>query len=122
MKLLYRTAFLVYVLVLVWIYLNPTMGITSVEVNSKSLRVDYLLHGIAFFALPIIAYLANGEKKRPYLWYIFIVFSGLLALSIEFFQQLVPGRAFNPLDILSNLIGLTLGFTLVLVYRRMRVK
>ncbi len=98
------------------------MGITSVEVSTKSYRVDYVLHGLAFFILPIIAYLANGEMERPYLWYAFIVFSIILALSIEFIQQLVPGRVFNPLDILANFIGLAFGFSLVLVYRKIRKK
>lgn len=98
------------------------MGVTSVEVNSISFRIDYILHGLAFFILPIIAYLANGDRKRPFLWYAFIVFSVILALSIEFIQQLVPGRVFNPLDILSNFIGLASGFIVVLIYRRIRLK
>jgi VanZ family protein len=122
MKLFYRIGFLLYVLLLIWVYLNPSMGITSVEVSNKSYRVDYFLHGFAFFILPIVAYLANGERERPFLWYAFIVFSVILALSIEFIQQLVPGRVFNPLDLLSNIIGLIIGFTLVLIYRRIRMK
>lgn len=98
------------------------MGITSVEVSSKPFRVDYILHGLAFFILPIIAYLANGERGRSYLWYAFITFSVILALSIEFIQQLVPGRVFNPLDILANFIGLALGFIVVLINRKIRFK
>ncbi len=118
MKLIYRIGFIVYVLALIGFYFCPSTGITSVEVNSNTYRVDYLLHGFAFFVLPIAAFLANGDKKRPYLWWIFVRFSFILAIAIEFIQQLVPERAFNPKDTLSNIIGLLIGVAFVLAYRR----
>jgi VanZ family protein len=118
MKLTYRIGFIVYVLALIGFYFCPSTGITSVEVNSNTYRVDYLLHGFAFFVLPIVAFLANGDRRRPYLWWIFVGFSFILAIAIEFIQQLVPERAFNPKDTLSNIIGLLIGVAFVLAYRR----
>ncbi|HDP74450.1 MAG TPA: VanZ family protein [Bacteroidales bacterium] len=121
MKLFYRIGFIIYVLALIGFYFCPSTGITtSVEVNSNTYRVDYLLHGFAFLVLPIVAFLANGDRKRPYLWWIFIGFSFILAIAFEFIQQLVPERAFNPKDTLSNIIGLSIGVALVLMYRKCR--
>lgn len=117
MKLLFRIAFILYALFLLWAYLNPSMGITSVEVNKQTVRIDYFLHAMAFMVLPIISHLACSHRASQNLWYALIITSFVLALSMEFLQQLVPGRTFNPLDIVANVTGVTVGAALAFVHR-----
>lgn len=116
MKLIFRIVFFLYVALLLWFYLHPSMGITSIDLKGQSVRVDYPLHGLAFAFLPILSYLATKSRKKPYLWYALLAVSFILALSMEHLQQLTPGRTFNPLDILSNFIGVVVGLLLVLLY------
>lgn len=114
MKLLFRIGFVLYVLVLIYVYMHPSLGITSASINQKSYRIDYFLHALAFVPLPLIALLGKDGEKPFRFWFFALLLAFLLALSLEFFQQFIPGRKFNPKDILSNCVGFTIGLILVL--------
>jgi VanZ family protein len=94
------------------------MGSGSIKIEGTSFRVDYLVHSLAFFVLPVLGYWANGYKGRVKLWYLFIVISVVLAIGTEFLQMLVPGRVLNPFDTLSNLVGLLVGVASVQIYQQ----
>jgi VanZ family protein len=97
--------------------IHPLLGLGSAKIMGTSFRADYLIHSLAFFILPVLAYRANGYKGRVNLWYLFIIISAVLAIGTEFLQLLVPGRVLNPLDTISNLVGLLIGVVAVLIYQ-----
>ncbi len=117
MKLAMRLLFVFYALLLVWVSVNPSMGLSKITINETTFRVDYPLHAIAFILFPIIGYFANGQNGSHRLWWAFNSVSLSLAIGTEYLQLLISQRTFNPYDILSNVLGLTIGIVLVKLYR-----
>jgi VanZ family protein len=115
----FKIAFWVYLLAIVVVSVIPSAGITRVNINNSIYRVDYALHALAFFILPILAFLAASNKLgfSSKLWWFMIILSLLVAILTEFVQIYVPGRRFNPLDIYSNLLGLLIGVVTVKFYQ-----
>jgi VanZ family protein len=73
------------------------------------IRLDYLMHFCEYGLLTIIAFLsfAGIEFKIAFKKYIIILMSLIFfAVLDEFHQKLIPGRSFNPSDILSNISGI----------------
>jgi len=120
MKYFFRVLFSVYIVLILWVSLNPSSGITRLGINESSYRVDYFLHAIAFLVLPIIAYFSSSDNKKRKFWWILIAISVVIAIGTEFLQNFVPDRTFNPLDILSNLSGLFIGIILVTLYQKIK--
>lgn len=120
MKYFFRVLFSVYIVLIIWVSLNPSSGITRLDINESSYRVDYLLHAIAFLVLPIIAYFSSSDSKTRKFWWTLITISVVIAIGTEFLQKFVPDRTFNPLDILSNISGLFIGVILVFLYQKIK--
>ncbi len=89
-------------------------AITKAGTGLKTVRLDYLYHAIAFFTGTILAILRFATYKReddkytlaPAIRIITVVASLILfAILHEYLQKLIPYRAFNINDIISNLAG-----------------
>ncbi len=103
---------------IVAVSLIPSAGIGTAEFGNIEFRIDYPLHAIAFFPLPLSAWITcNYRSSSPS-----VCFAGMIAISIilaigtEFMQIMVPGRSFNVMDIISNILGIILGLSLALAY------
>jgi VanZ family protein len=118
MKILFRLAFWLYAAIIIWLSLSSPNGIVKFSLDYSGFRLDYTLHVFGFVLMPIICFLASGKGENRYLWWINIGLSFLIAIGAEYMQMLVPGRRFNPLDILFNLLGLFIGLAFVLIYNR----
>ncbi|HOF91412.1 MAG: VanZ family protein [Rikenellaceae bacterium] len=114
MKMLYRVLFVIYVTILLWLSLSTPTGIVKFAQDFSIFRLDYTLHVVGFIPMPIISYLASGHREHRALWHFFMVLTFLLSFALEYVQMLVPGRRFNPLDMLFNVIGVMVG--LVAIY------
>jgi VanZ family protein len=82
------------------------------EFNDTSIRLDYLLHFIAYFSLAVFYLLWKANKYfsiKPHLLYGFLIGGFILAAGSEGIQSLIPGRTFNPYDFFSNAAGIILG-------------
>lgn len=82
------------------------------EFNDKSIRLDYLLHFMAYFSLAIFYLLWKANKYfniKPHLLYSFLIGGFILAAGSEGIQSLIPGRTFNPYDFYANAAGIILG-------------
>ncbi|MFP4556472.1 MAG: VanZ family protein [Bacteroidales bacterium] len=117
MKYFFRVAFLIYIVLILWVSLNPSAGISKVDFNESTYRVDYFLHALAFLTLPILAFFASSTCKTTKLWWVLIGVSTIIAIGTEYLQLVVPDRTFNPLDILSNVGGLIVGILVVVAYK-----
>ena len=106
--MLYRVLFVIYVTILLWLSLSTPTGIVKFAQDFSIFRLDYTLHVVGFIPMPIISYLASGHREHRALWHFFMVLTFLLSFALEYVQMLVPGRRFNPLDMLFNVIGVML--------------
>ncbi|HKL07696.1 MAG TPA: VanZ family protein [Bacteroidales bacterium] len=82
------------------------------EFNDKSIRLDYLLHFIAYFSLAIFYLLWKANKYfniKPHLLYSFLIGGFILAAGSEAIQSLIPGRTFNAYDFYANAAGIIAG-------------
>jgi VanZ family protein len=96
----------------------PTPKITTGKVE---LRVDYIFHFCEYAFLTFITFLTLVRKdfKLPLKKYLLITFCLIIfAVADEYHQKLIPGRAFNVKDILSNLTGVFGGLLICLVVFR----
>lgn len=108
----------------------PSVGkTTSVDIGKIEIRLDYLYHIIIYLTGTFLAILWSVGPLRPPYTSLFwrrialaVAFMILLAVAQEFIQKLIPSRAFNINDIISNLIGVILGeiLTIILLLRSVR--
>lgn len=122
MKNLFRIILAVYSILIIAVSVSPSMGVGSVEINSIEFRSDYILHALAFVVVPIFAFVASGFSCTSKQWFFYLTIATLLALGAEFIQILTPSRTFNPIDILSNLFGLSLGILISRLWCRSRLQ
>jgi VanZ family protein len=90
------------------------------------IRLDYIIHILEYGGLSFFAFLTFTRQdfhinSKNYL----VITLSLLVFCVldEFHQKVIPGRTFNPNDILSNITGVLggLGFC-VIVFRKIHVK
>jgi VanZ family protein len=97
-------------------------SINSLDVGTIEIRLDYLYHIIMYLAGTFLAILWSvGLLKPPYtslFWRRTALAAALmilLAVGQEFLQKLIPYRAFNINDIISNISGVILGEVLTII-------
>lgn len=112
-----RIVFVVYALLLVWVSVSPSMGLSKITVNETTFRIDYPLHALAFVLFPVIGYFANGQNGSHKVWWALNSISLSLAIGTEYLQLFISQRSFNPNDIFFNVLGLAIGIALVTLYR-----
>ena len=87
----------------------PSLPTPKIDTGKIAIRLDYLIHFCEYGVLSFMAFLSfeGNEFKMSYRKFILITL-GLISFAIldEFHQKLIPGRAFNVKDILSNILGI----------------
>jgi len=77
--------------------------------------MDKLIHVISFGLLGLLS--GASSKPRPRLLAIvFIIWSGY-GLAIEIIQSFIPGRSFEALDLVADMVGTILGY---LIFSQLR--
>ena len=87
----------------------PSIPTLKIHTAKAEIRLDYLIHFCEYGVLAFMAFLsfAGNEFKISYRKSILItLFLIAFAILDEFHQKLIPGRAFNVKDILSNILGI----------------
>jgi glycopeptide antibiotics resistance protein len=98
--------------------ISPGAGVGSAIIGDYKFRLDYPLHAIAFIPLPVLSWIHRGCSKNFFNQAGYrntIIFCFLLAIVAETLQIFVPTRTFNPLDIVSNSLGVVLGLAAVVI-------
>ena len=80
----------------------------------SSIRLDYLLHVIAYAGLAFLGKLGL-KPKRQLLMILFLV---AFAAATEAIQAALPYRAFNVVDLVSNVVGICVGWVVGFVFVR----
>lgn len=116
---LYKSVFwLGYLTVLITAFIPVVGSFNRVHIGHGlfKIRLDHLLHVAAYFL--ICMYYLFGQRKGLILFkkhslYKFILLILLLATVTEVVQLWVPARAFNPFDLLANVVGLMIGVMII---------
>jgi VanZ family protein len=80
-----------------------------------NIRWDYLLHAMVYFPLPLLMVL--GWKRNLRMVWIVAVSLAVFVL-FELIQRILPYRSFNINDMVANGVGVMLGWTGVLIFRK----
>ncbi len=102
----------------------PSEAMTRIDIGKIEIRLDYLFHIIIYASGIFLAFFwrANKQMKTSPGDMIMITLLLLaLATGQEFLQKLIPYRAFNINDIISNTAGILTGLPLtLLVFKSIR--
>ena len=87
----------------------PSIPTLKLHAGELTLRLDYLIHFLEYATLAILAYVTFSERnvkirfrKSSVITLLLIVF----AFADEFHQKWIPGRSYNPADIISDITGI----------------
>jgi len=86
-----------------------------------SIRLDYLLHIVMILAFAIIWVLGKKWNVRWFTKHETLKYCAVVVLAgigLELIQLALPWRAFNPMDLLANLIGAALAAAIIIVSNR----
>jgi len=125
-KLFWSRIFLVWVIALVVLNIIPNFTPESlIKEDSDIFRTDYIQHFLSFLALPVFYSLSGRrtfvDRYTEKLW--LIIFCGILfAATTESLQIIVPGRSFNPVDLILNISGLITGIIIIVGLNKIKVK
>jgi glycopeptide antibiotics resistance protein len=112
------TTFWIWSATILLVSVSPGAGVGSAIIGDFSFRLDYPLHTIAFIPLPVLSWIHRGCSRNFFSQSGYrntIIFCFLLAIVAETLQIFVPTRTFNPLDIVSNSLGVVLGLAAVVI-------
>lgn len=82
------------------------------------LRLDYLVHLMTFLIFSWVFILGEVTKKRVFSSQGVLKFTSVVvsaACWFEFVQKMLPYRAYNPIDMMFNLIGALIGIILIMI-------
>jgi len=100
----------------------PNLPTPKISTGKVEIRFDYVFHFCEYGFLTFLAFLTFIRKDfRSELKKFIIITLCLIIFAIadEYHQKLIPGRAFNLEDILSNLTGIFGGLLFCLIVFRM---
>jgi len=88
----------------------PSLPTLKISTGKSEIRLDYIIHFCEYGLLAGMAFLAFADNQfrlssRKFL--IITICLILFAIADEYHQILIPGRAFNTKDILSNIVGIS---------------
>jgi glycopeptide antibiotics resistance protein len=104
-------------MILILVSILPLNGTNSLLNNNYtiSIRWDYLVHALLYIPLfPLLSF-----KKGKHGIIKIILFSIILAISMEAIQYIIPWRTFNVNDMFSNILGVVIGFVLIKVVSKL---
>ncbi len=87
----------------------PSLPALRIHTSRTEIRLDYLIHFCEYGFLSFMAFLSFTERSFAINYKKMLIITACLtafALIDEFHQKFIPGRSFNPRDILSNITGI----------------
>ncbi|MFH0842092.1 MAG: VanZ family protein [Bacteroidota bacterium] len=111
-----------WIAVIIIVSSSPSIPSLKIHTEKTDIRLDYLIHFLEYASLAFLTYLAFAGKdfRMPALRYLILTLCLIIfAIADESHQILIPGRTFNPKDLLSNVAGIAGGLVFcVVVFRK----
>ncbi|TVQ85734.1 MAG: hypothetical protein EA393_13390 [Bacteroidetes bacterium] len=106
-----RTIFALYLVMIILLAVFPFSAANVGALNKMyvlDFRMDHILHVLAFVPLyPLAAWLFRPDSLKSS---IILLAAGLLIAAIaEYIQLFIDYRAYNPADLISNMVGVFAG-------------
>lgn len=104
-----RYFLIAWLLIIIIVSSIPSIPTLKIHTANSEIRLDYLIHFCEYGLLAGMAFLAfvSTEFKMTNKRFLLITSSLILfAILDEYHQKFIPGRAFNPKDIYSNIAGI----------------
>jgi VanZ family protein len=115
---LFEILFFILLAALLALTYYPDLPDIKVRIRDDWFRLDYIGH-LGFYAAiaaSFIIWRSGWRGKIAKRLLLFTVFGGiLLGIVTEFSQLAVPGRSFNPVDMVYNCLGILLGVAVAYV-------
>ena len=112
----------VWIIAIISVSSVPSIPVLKIHTNKADIRLDYLIHFLEYLSLAFLTYLAfagSNFRITPVKYITLTACLIVFAIADESHQLFIPGRTFNPRDLLSNILGVTGGLILcVFVFRR----
>ena len=121
LKIFWLSLFVAWTLLIIYMSLRPGAN-ELLKKEFFELRMDYLLHFLAYFALGSLFVLWRGNRNfeiKSLELAILIATAISFSILMEYLQLLVPGRTFNVVDMAYNVLGTVfgVGFTYLYIIR-----
>jgi VanZ family protein len=87
----------------------PHLPTPKIETGRIKIRLDYFFHFCEYGMLAFLALLSFVKKDfiiTPKKYFLITLALLIFAVLDEYHQKLIPGRTFNPKDIMSNMAGI----------------
>ena len=111
-----------WIIIIISVSSVPSIPTLKIHTDRVDIRLDYLIHFCEYGLLAFMAFLSSaGNDYKPGFRKYLLISMCLIAFAIldEFHQKLIPGRAFNVKDIVSNIIGILAALMFcVVVFRK----
>ena len=118
--------FYAWLIVLVVSNVIPNLNKKITEVNSGlKFRIDYLFHFLIYFSGILLFWIWKFEvyykSKRILIVFFFILWLFISSLN-EYCQHFIPGRSYNPVDLLMNLSGVVTASVISFILFQLRLR
>jgi VanZ family protein len=111
-----------WIIAIVIVSSSPSIPTLRIHTENTDIRLDYLIHFIEYASLAVLTYLSFSGRDFRISAVKYLILTGCLivfAVADESHQVLIPGRTFNPKDLLSNMTGIAGGLVFcVVVFRK----
>jgi VanZ family protein len=104
-----RYLLIAWLLTIITVSSIPNIPTLKIHTAKSEIRLDYLMHFCEYGVLAFMTFLSfAGSEFRISFGKFFLMTTGLILFAVadEFHQKLIPGRSFNTMDIMSNVIGI----------------
>ena len=118
-KPFFKVFFWVWLLIILGMSSTPNLPDLKLNIDESTIRIDYAIHFIEYFLLVsffLIWRIQNNLNPTIIIILLTLLIGMATGFVDEFHQKIITGRTFNPIDMLSNFLGVIAGVTAVTFY------
>lgn len=119
LKSFFKVFFWIWLIFILVISSTPKLPDLKLQLDESVIRIDYVIHFIEYFLL-VSFFLIWRIKINLNPTIIIILLTLLIGMATgftdEFHQKIITGRTFNPIDMLSNFLGVIAGVITITLY------
>jgi VanZ family protein len=115
--MIYKVLFWIWFVLIIVLSLLPNTPKNKMEIGNIIFRIDYLEHLIVYFLLGFL-FIMYQRTNTSMIIGIYIIMGIAWASLTEAVQLFVKGRTFNPVDLVYNSAGITLGLLITWIINR----